>query len=67
MGLCLAISREGVDFFFKSIGIRDSNMAEVLAILEAIRIYFNLFLKSLIIESDSSNAISRVMNNIGAP
>lgn len=40
----------------KHVEVRDSN--EVLAILEAFRIYSSLFKDRLIMESDSSNAIS---------
>lgn len=48
--------------------IRDSNWAtEVLAILEASRIFSRSFRGSLIVESDSSNAISRVNHNVCKP
>ena len=43
--------------FSKNVGIKESNEAEVLAILEALRIFSSTFKESLIVESDSSNAI----------
>ena len=42
--------------FSKNVGIKESNEAEVLAILEALMIS-STFKKSLIVKSDSSNAI----------
>lgn len=53
--------------FSKSIGDRDSNEAEVLAILEALRIYLGSLNKSLIMENDTSNAISSVSQTAGVP
>lgn len=47
---------EGMLMLSKHVEVRDSN--EVLAILEAFRIYSSLFKDRLIMESDSSNAIS---------
>ena len=44
--------------FSKHVRIKDSNEVEVLAILESLHIYGNLFQDSLIMESDSVNAIS---------
>lgn len=44
--------------FSKHIGIKDSKEAEVLAILEAFHIYHSSYHQSLIVESDSANAIS---------
>ena len=41
--------------------MRDSNEAEVLAILEALKIFSRSFKGRLIVESDSSNGISWVM------
>ena len=48
--------------FSKHVGVRDSNEAEVLAILEAFWCFSRLFHYELIIESDSSNAIAWVSN-----
>ena len=53
--------------FFKGVGVRDSNEAGVLAILEALRIFSRLLQGSLIVESDSFNAISWVSINISKP
>lgn len=53
--------------FSKSIGDGDSNEAEVLAILEALRIYLGSLDKSLIMENDTSNAISWVLQTAGVP
>ena len=44
--------------FSKHVGICDSNEAEVLAILEALRCFSRNILGDLIVESDSSNAIT---------
>ena len=46
--------------FSKHVGIKDSNEAEVLAILEALRIDHTFYHHYLIVESDSTNAISWV-------
>lgn len=46
--------------------IKDSNQAEVLAILEAVRIYSSSFLNSLIVKSDLANTISWV-NSLRGP
>lgn len=46
--------------FSKGVGAKDSNKAEVLAILEALRIFARSFHESLIIERDSSNAVTWV-------
>lgn len=46
--------------FSKGVRIRYSNKAKVLAILEALRIFSQSFHRSLIAESDSSNAITWV-------
>lgn len=43
--------------FSISIGVWDSNEAEVMAILEALRIFSRSFKGSLIVESDSSNVV----------
>lgn len=43
---------------FKSVGVKDSNEAEILAILKALRMYACSFQELLIIESDSADAIS---------
>lgn len=53
--------------FSESIGIKDSNEAEVLAILEALEIFSRLFQGSLIVESDSYNAISLVTSDKDEP
>lgn len=59
IGGVLCNSREDVLISIsKSIRVRDSNEAEVLVILEALRIYSNSFDKSLILKSDSSNTIA---------
>lgn len=42
------------------VGIQDSNEAKILSILEALRIFCSLYQQLLILESDSSNAISWV-------
>lgn len=47
---------ESFHCFFKAVGVKDSNDAAVLAILEAFGIYSSSFHKVLIVESDSSNA-----------
>lgn len=44
--------------FSKHMGIKDSNEVEILAILEALRIFSQSFPNSRTVESDSSNAIS---------
>ena len=46
--------------FSKHVGIKDSNEAEILAILEALRIIHTLQHHVLIVESDLANAISWV-------
>ena len=43
--------------FSKNVGIKESNEAKVLAILEALRIFSFTLKENLIVESDSSNAI----------
>lgn len=48
--------------FSKGVRVKDSNEVEVLAILEAWRIYLRSFQSGLIVESDSFNAILRVIN-----
>ena len=53
--------------FSKSVGVRDSNEVEVLAILEALRIFSRSFMGSLIVESDSSNAFSWVTSSAVNP
>ena len=44
--------------FSEHIGIKDSKEVEVLAILEAFHIYRSCYHQSLIVESDSANAIA---------
>lgn len=46
---------------------RDSNEGEVLDILEALRIYSSSFHGSLLVESDSLNAISWVLQDDSIP
>lgn len=47
--------------FSKHVGVRDSNEAEGLAILEALHVYSATFLEELIVESDSLNTVSWVI------
>lgn len=47
-------------FFSKYIRVKDSNRAEVLAILDALSPYSGIFLEQFIVESESLNAISWV-------
>lgn len=49
--------------FSKNVGVRDSNEAEVLAISEARSIHKGSFPERLLVESDSSNAISCMTNS----
>lgn len=51
---------EVLHLFSKHVGIQDSNEAKILAILEALHIFYSLYQQLLIVESDSSNAISWV-------
>lgn len=44
--------------FSKGVGVKDCNEAEVLTILEALRIFPHSFYERLIVDSDSSNATS---------
>lgn len=44
-------------FFFKNVGMNDSNKAEVLAILEGFHIFFLNFQGSLIVKIDLINII----------
>lgn len=53
--------------FSKGVGIGDSNEAEALAILEALRIFSRSFYGSLILENDSSNAMSWVSQDTCKP
>lgn len=39
-------------------GVRDSNVVEVLSILEALHIYSSIFIEEQIIESNNPNVIS---------
>lgn len=54
---CATIKGVILCIFFKSIGVRDSNEAEVLIILEALRIFSPSFQDRLIVESDFSISI----------
>lgn len=44
--------------FSKHVGCKESNEAEVLAILKALRIFSHCFQDKVIVESDLANAIS---------
>lgn len=44
--------------FYKNVGVRDSNEAEVFAIREALQIYSNHYHKRLVAKSDLSNIVS---------
>lgn len=41
----------------KNVGVKESNVAEVKAILEALRLFSRSFQSKLIVESDSGNAV----------
>lgn len=47
-------------FFSKHFRVKDSNRAEVLAILDALSPYSGIFLEQFIVESESLNAVSWV-------
>lgn len=51
--------------FSKHLGIKDSNEAEMMAILEALCIYCDTFQFNHIVENDSINAISWARNTEG--
>ena len=53
--------------FPKSVGIRESNEAEVLAILEALRIFSASFHAPLVVESDSTNALGWLLKPDSRP
>lgn len=53
--------------FSNGIGVRDSNEAEVLAILKAMRIFSSSFQGCLIMESDSSSSMSWVSHTESRP
>ena len=53
--------------FSKHVGLHDSNEAEVLAILEALWWFSRNFNGSLVVESDSSNAIAWLSNQKANP
>lgn len=59
--------REILCLFSKGVGVRDSNGAEVLANLEALRIFSWSFQGSLIVESDSFHDTSWVYLGKGKP
>lgn len=47
-------NRDDILFMFsKSVGVKESNEAEVMAILEALRLFSSSFQAKLIVESDS--------------
>ena len=48
--------------FSMHVGVCDSNEAEVLAILEGLRLFSTRYSGALVLESDSSNAIVWVSN-----
>lgn len=54
-------------FFCKYIRVKDSNRAEVLAILDALSPYSGIFLEQFIVESESLNAISWVNSREESP
>ena len=62
-----AIARVRFYLCFLSSGCCESNEAEVLAILEALRCFSRLFHGELIVESDYSNAIAWVSNRKANP
>lgn len=43
--------------FSKNVGVKESNVAEVKAILEALLLFSRSFQSKLIVESDSGNAV----------
>lgn len=53
-------NNEGIvlGMFSKSVGCIESNEAGVIAILEALQIFSSSFSTKLVVESDSTNAIS---------
>ena len=53
--------------FSKNVGNKDSNKADVIAILEALKVFVQLFRVSSVVESDSANAIHWVSNLDGSP
>lgn len=53
--------------FSKRVGVCDSNDAEVLAILEALKLFSGNYGGALILASDSSNAITWVSNRKAIP
>ena len=53
--------------FSKSVGIRDSNEAEVLTILETLRIFVASFHGPLLVESESSNAVGWLLKRDSSP
>ena len=48
--------------FFKNVGVCNSNVAEVLAILEGLTLFSTIYSGALLMESGSSNAIAWVPN-----
>ena len=53
--------------FSKSVGIRNFNEAEVIAILEALRIFSASFHGPLLVESDSANVVGWLLSVILVP
>lgn len=53
--------------FSKAVGIRDSNEAKVLAILEVLRIFSRSSCGRLFVESDSFNAVSSITHDKSKP
>lgn len=61
----MTIDKGVVVCMFSGVEIGDLTKAEVLMVLEALRL-FSVLQESLIVESDSSNAISWVSHSIGS-
>ena len=64
---CFIMIRVRCCLFSKSVGIRDSNDAEVLAILEALPIFLSSFHGPLLAESDSTNAVGWLLKPNSRP
>lgn len=62
-GYCITVKGEILCKFSKGVGIKDSNKAEALAILQALRICSHSFQLMLIVECDSRNGISWVTSD----
>lgn len=53
--------------FSKKVGVKESNENEVMAILEALRLFSHYFQTLLIVENDSANAVKWASNIIPRP